>query len=84
MNAIDPVKHGADDGIRAGELLLKGALAKPFWLGAILAGIVIPVVLVLWPIGSLVPNIVASVLVLVGLWLYEHLWVKAGQALPLS
>jgi len=78
------MKHGADEAIRAGTLLARGPLAKPFWLCAIGCGIVVPVVLVLWPANSLIPNIVAAALVLFGLWYYEHLWVKAGQALPLS
>lgn len=78
------MKHGAEDAIRAGALLARGPLAKQFWVLAIGVGIVIPVALVLAPINSLIPNIVAAVLVLFGLWYYEHLWIKAGQALPLS
>ncbi len=78
------MKHGAEDAHRAGALLVHGPLSKPFWLCAIGLGIVVPVVLVLWPLSSLIPNIVAAVLVLFGLWYYEHLWIKAGQALPLS
>ena len=78
------MKHGAEDAHRAGALLVHGPLSKPFWLCAIGLGIVIPVVLVLWPLSSLIPNIAAAVLVLFGLWYYEHLWIKAGQALPLS
>jgi hypothetical protein len=38
----------------------------------------------LWPVSSIVPNVIAALLVLFGLWFYEHLWIKAGQALPLS
>jgi hypothetical protein len=30
------------------------------------------------------PNFVAALLALFGLWFYEHLWIKAGQAVPLS
>jgi Fe-S-cluster-containing dehydrogenase component/formate-dependent nitrite reductase membrane component NrfD len=78
------MKHGAEDAHRAGALLVHGPLSKPFWLCAIGLGIVVPVVLVLWPLSSLIPNIAAAVLVLFGLWYYEHLWIKAGQALPLS
>lgn len=78
------MKHGAEDAIRAGALLARGSLAKQFWLLAIGVGIVLPMALVLAPINSLIPNIVAAALVLFGLWYYEHLWIKAGQALPLS
>jgi hypothetical protein len=51
---------------------------------AIGLGNIVPIVLVLWPISSILPNILAAVLVLFGLWMYEHLWIKAGQAVPLS
>jgi formate-dependent nitrite reductase membrane component NrfD len=78
------LKHGADDAVRAGELLTKGALRKSFWIWVIGLGTIMPVLLILLPIGSVFPNVVASVLALFGLWTYEHLWIKAGQALPLS
>jgi formate-dependent nitrite reductase membrane component NrfD len=78
------MKHGAEDSTRAGNMLLIGPLKKPFWLLAIGLGNVVPIVLVLWPISSILPNILAAVLVLFGLWMYEHLWIKAGQAVPLS
>jgi Fe-S-cluster-containing dehydrogenase component/formate-dependent nitrite reductase membrane component NrfD len=78
------MKHGAEDSTRAGNMLLIGPLKKPFWLLAIGLGNVVPIVLVLWPISSILPNILAAVLVLFGIWMYEHLWIKAGQAVPLS
>jgi len=78
------MKHGAEDAVRAGELLLRGRLKKSFWLLVVGLGTIVPIVLVLWPISSLIPNIAAALLALFGLWMYEHLWVRAGQALPLS
>jgi formate-dependent nitrite reductase membrane component NrfD len=79
------MKHGAEDAVRAGELLLRGPLSKSFWLLAIGLGVVLPVGIIFLPIGSLIPlYIVAPVLALFGLWMYDHLWIKAGQAMPLS
>ncbi|MBM4297025.1 MAG: hypothetical protein FJ143_04725, partial [Deltaproteobacteria bacterium] len=78
------MKHGAQDAVRAGELLLTGPLSKPFWIFAIALGIIAPMILMLWPVSSIVPNVIAALLVLFGLWFYEHLWIKAGQAVPLS
>jgi hypothetical protein len=69
---------------RAADLLFKGALWKPFWLFVVLFGAIAPIALILWPTPSLIPNVIASVLVLAGLWVYENLWIKAGQAVPLS
>jgi len=78
------MKHGSEESARAGESLLSGTLAKPFWLLAIGLGAVAPIILMLWPINSVVPNVMAAVLVLFGLWMYEYLWIKAGQSVPLS
>jgi hypothetical protein len=69
---------------RAGDLLIKGALRKQFWIFVVLLGAIGPIALILWPTASLIPNVIASVLVLLGLWMYENLWIKAGQAVPLS
>jgi formate-dependent nitrite reductase membrane component NrfD len=77
-------KHGADDAVRSGELLTKGALRKSFWTLVIGVGTIVPVLLILLPVGSVFPNVIAAGLALFGLWMYEHLWIKAGQALPLS
>jgi len=79
------MKHGAEDAVRAGELLLRGPLSKSFWLLAVGLGVVLPVGIIFLPIGSLIPlYIIAPVLALFGLWMYDHLWIKAGQAMPLS
>ncbi len=78
------MKHGAEDAVRAGEMFLTGPFSKSFWIFVVGIGSVVPVVLVLWPIHSLMPNVIAAALVLFNLWMYEHLWIKAGQAVPLS
>jgi Fe-S-cluster-containing dehydrogenase component/formate-dependent nitrite reductase membrane component NrfD len=78
------MKHGSEDSIRAARLLTNGALSKSFWILVIGAGTMLPLFLMLWPAGSLAPNLIASALALFGLWIYESLWIKAGQAVPLS
>ena len=46
-----------------------------------MGGIALPLVLAWWePAGAAA----AALLALAGLWLYEDLWVKAGQSIPLS
>jgi len=78
------MKHGSEDAVRAADLLLKGALSKQFWLFGIGLGAIVPIALILWPGGSVLLYLIASVLALIGLWMYESLWIKAGQAIPLS
>ena len=76
--------HGSEEITRAAELLLKGPLSKQFWFLAVGLGIIAPILLILWPNGSLLLSTLASLLALAGLWTYENLWITAGQAVPLS
>jgi formate-dependent nitrite reductase membrane component NrfD len=78
------MKHGADDSVRASDLLIKGPLSRSFWIIVVGLGAIVPAGLIVSPLGSLIPYIVAALLALFGLWMYEHLWIKAGQAVPLS
>jgi Fe-S-cluster-containing dehydrogenase component/formate-dependent nitrite reductase membrane component NrfD len=76
--------HGSEEFARSARLLIKGSLGKQFWLSVVLLGVVAPVVLIFWPGGSAVANVVASLLALFGLWMYENLWIKSGQSVALS
>ncbi|MGB7948309.1 MAG: NrfD/PsrC family molybdoenzyme membrane anchor subunit, partial [Candidatus Binatia bacterium] len=78
------MSHGSEEVIRSANLMIKGNLGKQFWGFVIGLGIVVPIVLILWPAGSLLLNMIAAALVLLGSWMYENLWIKAGQAVPLS
>jgi formate-dependent nitrite reductase membrane component NrfD len=71
--------HANVDAARAARLLTHGALSREFWWGVVVAGVVLPLVLLLTPALPLGP-----VLALAGLWIYEDVWVKAGQSIPLS
>jgi len=73
--------HANVDAARAARLITRGAFRARFWGGAVIAGIVVPLVLMgFGPLGVLI----AAVLALAGLWMYEDVWVKAGQSIPLS
>ena len=78
------MSHRGEEVSRSANLLLSGALWKQFWLVVVALGALVPIALTLWPTSSIYPNIAASLLALFGLWMYEHLWIKAGQAVPLS
>ena len=78
------ISRRSEEFARAAHLLLSGALGTQFWVFVVILGALVPSALILWPTPSLLPNIIASVLVLAGLWMYENLWIKAGQAAPLS
>jgi Fe-S-cluster-containing dehydrogenase component/formate-dependent nitrite reductase membrane component NrfD len=76
--------HRSEEVNRATELLTRGALRAQFWIFTIAAGVLAPFVLLIWAGAFVWGAITAAVLALFGLWMYEHLWIKAGQAVPLS
>jgi len=75
--------HASEDARRASNLLKRGALSGSFWGLAIGAGAVLPLLL-LWGPGDVFFLRVAAGLALAGVWAFEDLWIKAGQAVPLS
>jgi len=75
--------HSTQAAARAARLIARGPYRARFWWGVVLGGTAVPIVLLLnpslpWTSGA------AAVLALGGLWLWEDIWVRAGQALPLS
>jgi Fe-S-cluster-containing dehydrogenase component/formate-dependent nitrite reductase membrane component NrfD len=73
--------HANADAARAARLISRGPWRTPFWAGVVAGGTVLPIVLV-WP--SPYSAVLGALLALVGLFIYEDLWLKAGQAVPLS
>ena len=79
-------RHPVHDVAMAARLITRGGYRGRFWAGVVLGGIVAPIVVVLAnadAASALFNGLVAS-LALAGLWLWEDLWVKAGQSVPLS
>jgi Fe-S-cluster-containing dehydrogenase component/formate-dependent nitrite reductase membrane component NrfD len=76
--------HAGEDAKRATDLLKRGALSRLFWTLAVGAGIVLPLILLWISADAPVAQASASALALAGLWVFEDLWIKAGQAAPLS
>ncbi len=76
--------HASGDARRAIEFLSKGPLRIRFWILAIILGIVLPLVFLLAPVESRALAAPASLAALAGLWIYNDLWIRAGQEPPLS
>ena len=81
--------HVSEDVRIATQVLINGRLSRRFWWLVIGTGLIAPIILASLGLASLVPSasafaVVAAVLALAGLWWFEELWVKAGQAAPLS
>lgn len=76
--------HVSEDLRRATDLLKTGALSGSFWGMVVGVGLLLPLVLLAWSGDSPLISGAASVFALAGLWFFEDLWVRAGQAVPLS
>jgi len=74
--------HSTDDAHAVARMITHGEFSTNFWLGMILVGNVLPIVLL--SVGSGFAFAVAGVLILVGLYVGERIWVKAPQLIPLS
>jgi Fe-S-cluster-containing dehydrogenase component/formate-dependent nitrite reductase membrane component NrfD len=71
----------------AAETLRRGRLAGPFWCLAIGVGVLAPLALTALAPAGVQPApgaLLAAPFALAGLLVYEHLWVTAGQAVPMS
>lgn len=62
--------------------ILKGRYSTRFWLGAILIGNIIPLLVLIFSGG--IPLAIASVLSLVGIYITERIWIEAPQRIPLT
>lgn len=76
-------KHPSQDAAKAAATLRDGHLSGLFWGGAVGLGVAAPLVS-LALVGGGIGAVGAAVSALVGLYLYEEAWVRAGQAVPLS
>jgi Fe-S-cluster-containing dehydrogenase component/formate-dependent nitrite reductase membrane component NrfD len=76
--------HANVDVTRAARLITRGHYAARFWIGVVDAGIGVPLLLLGGAPGHAAAASVAAVLALLGLAIYEDIWVKAGQSIPLS
>jgi len=86
--------HPSIDAGRAARLITHGHYRGRFWVGVMVIGTLAPVLLIAgfastrssidMDPATAVVLLLASVLALAGLWVWEDLWVKAGQSIPLS
>lgn len=72
-------RHPTEDGEAAAALILNGRYRYHFWLGVFAFGNLIPVLLLAQ--GLAIP---AAALALFGLALFDEIFVRAGQSIPLS
>jgi formate-dependent nitrite reductase membrane component NrfD len=74
--------HATEDAHAVTKMIVRGRFSYQFWLGMILIGNLVPLLL-LWTgqTGSLA---MAGILILMGILIGDRIWVKAPQLVPLS
>ena len=78
------ITHPTKDAKKAVDMILSGRYKLRFWLGVVLLGNVVPLVLLMAGLASSAVLLISAVLVLAGIYLTEHIWVEAPQRIPLS
>ena len=74
--------HATDDAHTVAKMITRGQFALPFWLGMVVGGHVLPLLLLVY--GGDFGAMLAGALMLAGIYIGEHIWVKAPQLVPLS
>jgi Fe-S-cluster-containing dehydrogenase component/formate-dependent nitrite reductase membrane component NrfD len=74
--------HATEDAHATVKMIIRGEFAWSFWFGMIAVGNILPL---FWLFaGTNWGFALAGILILVGLWFAEDIWVKAPQRIPLS
>lgn len=80
--------HANRDVAVAAHAMTKGPDARLFWVGAMAVGVAIPLAILAAQAAGLLPQApaaaAAGLAATLGLLAYEHSWIRAGQAPPLS
>jgi Fe-S-cluster-containing dehydrogenase component/formate-dependent nitrite reductase membrane component NrfD len=76
----------SEDFRRAADLISHGELSFRFWVVVVAFGTILPAVLLGLGIAAGAPALmaVAAIMSLFGLWVFENIFIEAGQAVPLS
>jgi len=79
-------RHAVHDATLAARLIRRGPYRTRFWGGVVLGGVVGPMALMIAGAASdsTAVSTLGALLALTGLWVWEDLWVRAGQSVPLS
>ena len=72
-------EHPTEDGEAAARLITRGTYRKSFWWGVFVGGHLVPIVLL--ALGWFIPG---ALLALLGVYLFEDIFIQAGQAIPLA
>ena len=81
------IPHGGEDARLAMRKITRGQLSAQFWIVSVAVGMILPMLMILdmaFTEFSSVLALISAVFVLIGIWCFEDVWVRAGQSIPLS
>lgn len=78
------ITHPTVDSKRVSAMITNGQYSKLFYGGSILVGNILPVILLVFGAGNPMMLAGAGLLVLLGIYFTEHIWVEAPQRIPLT
>ena len=76
------ISHPTEDAKRVASMIIKGQYSKLFWIGVILFGNLLPLILIYTGFPFTIEA--ASIITIVGIYLTEKVWVEAPQRIPLT
>lgn len=76
------ITHPTEDAKRTVDMIVSGRYKKQFWLGVVLCGNILPLVMLLSGLSTVVAF--AGFLAIVGIFFTELIWVEAPQRIELS
>ena len=86
--AVELTSQGSRHVELAIHAMTRGAYARQFWVGGVLVGLLIPIAVAtsLLATGTSSSALLAGagLLAIIGMYAYEHSFVRAGQSVPLS
>ena len=77
------ITHPTKDAKSVVQLILNGPYARRFWIGAILLGNILPLIILSLPLSPSY-TLWASLLIIIGIYVTEDIWVEAPQRISLS
>ncbi len=74
--------HPTENATRTAHIISHGRYRNLFWLGSVLVGSVLPLLMTIFLPAAFLP--IVGLLALAGVFIGQHIWVRAPQQIPLS
>jgi formate-dependent nitrite reductase membrane component NrfD len=76
------ITHPTEDSKRVAHMIVSGRYKNQFWFGSVLIGNVLPLVLVF--LGGGLMTAIAGLLIIVGIYITEKIWIEGPQRIQLT